>query len=394
MSQCAVKSGQLPVGWKVKRLDKVLKLDYGKPLPKDQRDDNGKFPAYGANGIKCRTNRFYWDKPTIIVGRKGSAGEVNLTENKFWPLDVTYFVNFDEHEYNLKFLYFCLVSLHLPKLAKGVKPGINRNDVYDIEFAFPPLPEQKRIVAILDEAFSGIAQAVANAEKNLANAREVFESYLNGVFARRGEGWVDAPIEEHIKFIDYRGRTPRKTNKGIRLITAKNVKMGFLQLEPQEFVDPKIYEDWMIRGIPKKGDVLFTTEAPLGNVAQLDTVKKVVFAQRVIIMQPNREMLKPTFLKYIFLSRTFQFILHEKATGATTKGIKASLLKKIPISIPPISEQKDIIKKLDTLKSKTQNLETIYKKKLTALSELKQSILQKAFTGELTADKIQKQANP
>ncbi len=88
---------------------------------------------------------------------KGSAGEITLTEEKFWPLDVTYFVTFDDRRHNLIFLYHCLKSLQLTRLAKGVKPGLNRNDVYSIEFAFPPLPEQKRIAAILDEAFEGIA---------------------------------------------------------------------------------------------------------------------------------------------------------------------------------------------------------------------------------------------
>jgi type I restriction enzyme, S subunit len=161
------------------------------------------------------------------------------------------------------------------------------------------------------------------------------------------EGWESSLLVEHIKFIDYRGRTPKKIDEGMRLITAKNVKMGFLQIEPKEFVDPNIYQSWMTRGIPKKGDVLFTTEAPLGNVAQLDTDEKVVFAQRVIIMQPNRDVLEPTFLKYMLLTRALQSKLQEKATGATARGIKASLLKKIEITFPSISKQERIVAILD-----------------------------------------------
>jgi len=83
-------------GWKLKKLGEVIQLEYGKPLPKNDRQEEGAYPAYGANGVKCRTNLFYKDKASIIVGRKGSAGEVTLTEDKFWPLDVTYFVTFDE----------------------------------------------------------------------------------------------------------------------------------------------------------------------------------------------------------------------------------------------------------------------------------------------------------
>jgi type I restriction enzyme S subunit len=98
--------------------------------------------------------------------------------------------------------------------------------------------------------------------------------------------WQSNYLGDICRFIDYRGKTPTKTASGLRLITAKNVKMGFLQETPMEFVSAKSYNGWMTRGIPKIGDVLFTTEAPLANVAQLDTDEKVVFAQRIIVLQP------------------------------------------------------------------------------------------------------------
>ena len=373
-------------GWETRPLREVIRLEYGKPLPKEDRDDEGEFPAYGANGVKCRTNTFFYDKPSIIVGRKGSAGEVTLTENKFWPLDVTYFVTFDESRHDLIFLYHCLKSLQLTKLAKGVKPGINRNDVYQIEFSFPPLTEQMRIVAILDEAFDGIGRAVANAEKNLANARELFESYLDAVFTQRGEGWVTEELNKNVRFIDYRGKTPPKVDDGIRLITAKNVRMGFVQRTPEEFIDPAVYDAWMTRGFPRRGDVLFTTEAPLGNVAQLDTDETVVIGQRIITMQPDDVVLDRAFLKYALMSRPIQGEIQGRGTGATVLGIKARLLKQVPIFFPKdVSEQKKIAREIDGISESAQALESNYQKKLNDLAELKQSILQKAFAGELTA---------
>ena len=266
-------------------------------------------------------------------------------------------------------------------------PNVSGAKLSKLEIPVPPASEQKRIVAILDEVFAGIDDAIANTEKNLTNARELFESYLDSVFTQRDKSWIEERVEDHIKFIDYRGRTPKKTESGMRLITAKNVKMGFLQTKPQEFVNPSIYDDWMTRGIPQKGDVLFTTEAPLGNVAQLDTSEKVVFAQRVIIMQPNSSVLNSTFLKFMLLSRKMQQKIQEKATGATAQGIKASLLKKIRILFPAeVETQEGIVRKIEAMEVQTQRLEAIYQQKLTALNELKQSILQKAFTGELTAD--------
>ena len=160
--------------------------------------------------------------------------------------------------------------------------------------------------------------------------------------------WIEGVLENYIDFIDYRGKTPEKLENGMRLITAKNVKKGFVQVEPREFVNPAIYDDWMTRGIPKKGDVLFTTEAPLGNVAQLDTDDKVVFAQRIIIMQPDSTQLDSTFLKYMLLSEFMQRRIQEKGTGATAKGIKSKLLKKIPLAFPDtVAEQKRIVSILD-----------------------------------------------
>ena len=166
----------------------------------------------------------------------------------------------------------------------------------------PAIPEQQRIVAILDEAFDGIATAKANAEKNLQNARAIFESYLASVFRQRGAGWMETTIGQQVRFIDYRGKTPVKTESGIRLVTAKNVKMGFLQATPMEFIASDGYDAWMTWGIPRKGDVLFTTEAPLANVTQLDTDDKVAFAQRIIILQPDASKLDSAFLKYLLLS--------------------------------------------------------------------------------------------
>ncbi len=254
----------------------------------------------------------------------------------------------------------------------------------EIQISLPPLAEQQRIVGLLDEAFEGLATAKANAERNLQNARALFESHLQSVFTQRGPGWVDSTIGAEIKFIDYRGKTPVKTASGVRLITAKNVKMGFLQESPMEFIAAASYKGWMTRGIPQKGDVLFTTEAPLANVAQLDTDEKVAFAQRIIIMQPNAAKLDSTFLKYLLLSQPVQQRIRTKGTGATVQGIKASLLKLIEISFPKsLTTQEEIVSKLDDLREETQRLARLYERKLAALEALKKSLLHQAFTGAL-----------
>lgn len=298
-------------------------------------------------------------------------------------------VRFNAQKIIPEFFNFYSQSCEYLKEIDGETTGttrkrISRSKLGEVLVPVPSLSEQQRIVTILDDAFEGIAKARMNAEKNLQHAHEIFESHLQSVFTQRGVGWIDATIGQHIRFIDYRGKTPVKTSSGLRLITAKNVKMGFLQEAPMEFVAPQSYDSWMTRGIPKRGDVLFTTEAPLANVAQLDTDEKVVFAQRVIIMQPDAMRLDGTFLKYLLLSRPIQQQIHEKGTGATVKGIKASLLKTIEISFPQtLDEQRQLVAQMDALAEEIERLESIYKQKLDALDNLKKSLLHQAFSGNL-----------
>ena len=284
----------------------------------------------------------------------------------------------------LKYLFLSEIdALHRFSIGTTIQT-IYYPDLKAFHVCIPLLAEQQRIVGLLDEAFEGLATAKANAEKNLQNARALFESHLQSVFTQRGEGWVESTIGADIKFIDYRGKTPLKTTSGVRLITAKNVKMGFLQETPMEFIAAASYRGWMTRGIPQKGDVLFTTEAPLANVAQLDTDEKVAFAQRIIIMQPNALRLGSTFLKYLLLSQPVQQRIRTKGTGATVQGIKASLLKLIEISFPQsLTAQEQIVRKLDDLREETQRLARLYERKLVALEALKKSLLHQAFSGDL-----------
>ncbi len=286
-----------------------------------------------------------------------------------------------------KFLYFYLSSIVdlLNSLGTGATfKELSGGKLKEVSIPVPPLHKQRRIVGILDKAFEGIATAKVNAKKNLRNARALFESHLQSVFTQRGKGWVESTIGAEIRFIDYRGKTPVKTASGIRLITAKNVKMGYIQETPMEFIAAASYKGWMTRGLPQKGDVLFTTEAPLANVAQLDTDEKVAFAQRIIIMQPNAEKLDSTFLKYLLLSQPVQQRIRTKGTGATVQGIKASLLKTIEISFPKsLVEQGQIVTTLDGLSQETQRLASLCERRLAALEALKKSLLHQAFTGEL-----------
>jgi len=165
--------------WKKTTIGGILSLEYGKPLAKELRKDDGMYPAYGANGVKAWTDEFYRDKKTIMVGRKGSAGEVNLTVEKFWPLDVTYFVEFNEEQYDLMFLYYLLKNKNLPSLARGVKPGINRNDVYALKVYVPDITEQKRKVEKLESSMLKFKRAKEITAEKLNLLEELEQSVMD-----------------------------------------------------------------------------------------------------------------------------------------------------------------------------------------------------------------------
>lgn len=326
----------------------------------------------------------------IVITAIGTIGNAYIVResDRFYFKDASVLWMKRTADISSEFIHLWLQSpLFFDQLDKGNGATVDTLTIQKLQslrLSVPPLPEQHRIVALLDEAFDGIATAKANAERNLQNARALFESHLQAVFTERGDGWVKTTIGAEIRFIDYRGKTPVKTESGVRLITAKNVKMGYLQQTPMEFIAADGYSMWMTRGIPKKGDVLFTTEAPLANVAQLDTDEKVAFAQRIIIMQPNAAKLDSTFLKYLLLSQPVQQRIRNNGTGATVQGIKASLLKQIEISFPQtLTAQHQIVGNLDALQEETQRLESLYQRKLAALDALKQSLLHQAFSGQL-----------
>ena len=327
-------------------------------------------------------------------GPRQPVGRVALFDRKDGDFSFSNFTSAirvrNQQELDCRYLHRFLHWTYLSGVTEGMQShstgirNLNGAAYKCIRIPLPPFAEQRRIVGIVDEAFEGIAAAKENAQKNLHNARAVFDSYLSSVFTKSPDSWMGTTIGEHIRFVDYRGKTPKKTQRGLRLITAKNVKMGYLQEAPREFVAPDSYDGWMTRGIPRRGDVLFTTEAPLANVAQLDTDAKVVFAQRIIIMQPDPSKLDSAFLKYLLLSGPAQQRIHAKGTGATAKGIKASLLKTIAISFPAsLDEQLQIVAALNAVNEESQHGVVLNQRKLAALEELKKSLLYHAFNGEL-----------
>jgi len=167
------------------------------------------------------------------------------------------------------------------------------------------------------------------------------------------EEWKLLTLEKAMELIiDYRGKTPKKTDYGIPLITAKIVKNGRI-LEPNEFISPEDYESWMRRGLPKPGDVVITTEAPMGEAAQLDE-RKVALAQRLITLRGKNGILHNNFLRFVLQSPNVENELKKRESGTTVTGIKQKELRKVRLPIPPYGEQIKISEILMSLDDKIE----------------------------------------
>jgi restriction endonuclease S subunit len=225
------------------------------------------------------------------------------------------------------------LDLKFVNTQSGV-PGLNRNDAYKLMIPLPPLDVQAEIVAEIE-----------GYQKIIDGARQVVENYRPRIEV--DPAWPVVRLGDVTRFIDYRGKTPQKTTFGIPLITAKNVKFGYINREPREYIAESDFDEWMTRGIPTKGDVLFTTEAPLGNVARIDTDDKIALAQRLITLVPDRTILSDTFLMYLLLTDEIQQSIRMRQTGSTVYGIKASTLKEVEIPLPDIGVQCSIADQIE-----------------------------------------------
>jgi type I restriction enzyme S subunit len=275
--------------------------------------------------------------------------------------------------------------------TSGSMVKIDRALLEGFPLLVPPLPEQRKIAAILssvDEAIEG-TQAVID-QLQVVKKAMMADLLTRGIPGRHkkfkqteiGEvpaDWDVVPVDHWLsRLIDYRGKSPPKASSGIPLVTAKNVRDGFINAEPREFISDDSYDTWMTRGIPDAGDILFTTEAPLGKAASVPTTK-IALGQRLITLCPQRDRLDPTYLLWVLLSPAFQELLRSKATGSTVQGIKQSVFRTLPISIPPFDEQVVIAQAIQSVANQG-SVEGAY---LVSLRAVKSALMSVLLTGEV-----------
>ncbi len=279
--------------------------------------------------------------------------------------------------------------------AGAIVKNISGDLVKRVDVTYPKsLPEQQRIVAILDEAFAAIGKAKANAEQNLKNAKELFESYLQGVFENKGEGWEEKRLGESdlIEIIDGdRGKNyPTQkdfTDEGYCLfMNTKNVRPTGFEFNTTMFIS-EAKDKAMGKGKLKRNDVVMTTRGTIGNLGVYDKeveYDNIRINSGMLIFRPNLKQITSEYLFEILRSGIIKEQIKKQVTGAAQLQLPIKTLVNFVFPVPKaIKEQQAIVKKIDALSAETQKLEAIYQQKINDLEELKKSVLQKAFSGEL-----------
>ena len=394
--------GEIPEHWEIKKIKYISNITMGQS-PKSEEcslDETG-LPFLQGNAeftslhpipkIYCNTANKFSKVNDILLSVRAPVGAMNISDRVYGIGRGLCAIT--ANKVQVRYLWYSMnVSLEelFIKSKGSTFEAVTVTDVNNLLSILPPKNEQIAIANFLDQKTAEIDGLIADKEKLIELLQEKRQAIITEAVTKglnpnvrmkdSGIEWI-GEIPEHWEvcgftkyissIIDYRGKTPEKVDEGVFLVTAKNIKNGRIDYSlSQEYVKSEEYEQIMRRGLPEIGDVVFTTEAPLGEVANVDRTD-VAFAQRVIKFRGKVEKLDNYYLKYWIMSHGFQHDLQSYATGSTATGIKASKLSKLIILLPRLEEQKAIVNFLD---QKTAEIDDLIFDIYTQIQKLKEDI--------------------
>lgn len=374
----------MKAGWQTRTLDQIsVNLDNRRrPVTKSDRV-GGEFPYYGASGIVDYVADYLFDEDTLLISEDGANLLARSTPIAF-PASGKYWVN--NHAHILKFpdaitqrfVELYLASIPLDGYITGAaQPKLNQSALNSIPIPAPPIPEQQRLVTLLDEALDGIATARSNAEQNLQNARAIFESHLQSVFTQQGDGWLEMPLGEVGK-VSMCKRIFKEETKATGDIPF--YKIGTFGKEADSFIPSEIYRQYRDKyPFPNKGDVLISAAGTIGRRVIYDGEHAYFQDSNIVWISNDQKQVLNHYLYHFYGACEWN-----STRGATISRLYNDNLKRISIAFPKsLIEQQQIAAQLDSLSDETCRLTDIYQRKLAALDDLKKSLLHQAFAGLL-----------
>ncbi|MEO6832550.1 MAG: restriction endonuclease subunit S [Chitinophagaceae bacterium] len=367
--------------WEIKKLGDVIEIRNGKNQ-KEVLSETGQYPILGSGGnVMGYASDYICEAGTTIIGRKGNISKPIFIAERFWNVD-TAFGLYPKNDLPNKFVFYTCLNIDFGSMNRGTTiPSLVKTELLQIPLLVPKsVAEQRRIVAILDEAFAAIAQAKANAEKNLQNAKELFESYLQGVFEKKGEGWEEKTLGEvceiSSKLID-----PKKTEfQELIHVGAGNIesrKGTLIELRTaneENLISGKfLFDETMILYSKIRPYLMKVVNCNFKGLCSAD----------IYPLLPFKEKLNKDFLYHLLLTKDFTDYAILGSQRAGMPKVNREHLFAFKFYLPSVKTQQTIVRQLDALSLETKKLEVMYQQKISDLEELKKSILQKAFSGEL-----------
>ena len=378
--------------WQVRPLGELCEVLDNKREPITKRDRiAGGYPYYGATGILDYVASYIFDEDLVLLGEDGAkwgAGEKSafIAGGKYWVNNHAHVLRPLKDRLDQQWLVYFLNFEDLMPLVSGLTvPKLNQGSMREIQVPIPPIAEQQRIVAILDEAFAGIATAKANAEKNLQNAGDALESYLESIFAVRLAGWSDRKLETVCTEITVGHVGPMRNEyvaDGVPFLRSQNVRPFAISLENLVFIR-QAFNSKIAKSRLRPGDIAIVRTGYPGTAAVIPDDLPEANCSDLVIMRPGPDV-NPHFLVAFFNSAFGKGVVLGNLVGAAQKHFNVGAAKNVNLHMPPMPEQRQIVERIDEVRAEVARLESIYTRKLAALDELKQSLLHQAFSGQLS----------
>jgi len=375
----------LPTSWRWGRLGEVCEFSYGSGLPSKVRQE-GDIPVYGSNGIVGYHNQALTQGPTIIIGRKGSIGQVHLSQEPCWPIDTTYFIEHPKLDVDLKWLSYWLRALHLDELNKAAAiPGLNRDDAYALKISLPPLAEQQRIVAILNEQIATVQKAKDASEAELEAAKALLGATLRAVFeSQEVKTWTKKRLGEVCEIQLGKMLSP-VSKTGVRsrpYLRNANVQWGRFDLSTITQMDFTEAEEAKFALLP--GDLLVCEGGEPGRAAVWDGQITPCYYQKALHrLRPINGAVDPHFVMYRLWIGALQGEFLESHAQTTIAHLPAVRLFELPIQIPQLAEQQRIVAHLSEQLEYVKRVSQALEEQLHTIQELPNILLNRAFNGEL-----------
>lgn len=361
----------------VLQLREVCEFTYGDGLREDTRR-TGNIPVYGSNGIVGWHDEAVTHGATIIIGRKGSIGEVNYSPSPCFPIDTTYYVEKTKKPCDLRWLYYALTALDLTKLNKSAAvPGLNRDDAYERRMVFPSLPEQRRIAALLDKA--------DHLRGTRRYATQLSDAFLQAVFvgmfgdpARNPMGWVVESLGENIDSIRYgTGSPPEYQSDGVPFIRATNIKQGTIQPDGMAFISKPDAKKIAKCQVKEGNLIVVRSGVNAGDCAVIPNQYDGAYAAYDLIV----ELPYPRNIYYNCLinSNHGKAIIGPLTRRAGQPHLNADQIETLRCPLPPLALQQRfarIVQQFERLRAQQREAER-------QAEHLFQTLLHRAFSGEV-----------